>query len=910
MLNYHHVGTFGVTRKKWLSDISDLEILTTGGRTLLLATTEFRGAGVSSYLLPAPDRLLRPVDTQPFLPGFTYQRDPDISLLNVRGETFLHHSHLGGAENLGIRLAPTGVLDGFEPIFTRGGIVEPISALGQYSSLNGSFLYLAHQGEPRITVHKTGTEGRLVKSGSVSLRSGNIPPGSSLDEIIETHAGGNRFLVAISKSGDFISTHRVTDSGDIAHTGLHVSAMGTGYTVPTDIEAVQVGGHSYVIVASGGSSTLTVFQLFADGKLKPTDHVLDEGYTSFQAITALETVMIDGRAFIFVGGVDDGISIFTLQPDGRLLHLETLADRDDMTLADVSDIEARVIDNKIALFVSSASETGITQLVFDPGRIGMTGSTSTDRATGTADNDLLIAKPGTSMIWGGEGDDILIATTSSVKMFGGPGADIFVPANTSGRNLIKGFEVGLDHLDLSQLGMIRSLYQIKFKPRTGGVKLEFQDVTIDIITSDGTALTEADFSNDLFPIAHYAPPKFDVSEIDIPLPPTTVGQHILGTSRNDRLSGSNGPDMLVARQGNDAVSGGAGNDSLHGDDGHDRLAGGTGDDLLHGGPGPDTIKAGSGNDRGFGGQGHDTIYGSAGHDSLAGSDGRDHLSGDRGNDELFGNRHEDKLAGGLGNDTLSGGGGDDLLIGAEGDDHIWGGTGNDKLYGNHHRDKLIGGRGNDTLLGGSGDDILIGTEGVNRLWGMQGQDRIIGGTGRDLVEAGTGHDVVAGRQGADRITGHDGNDILSGNGGDDLIRGGTGNDKLQGNLHRDLLIGGQGNDIIRGGEGNDTLVGGLGADRLNGGAGRDVFRFNSFTASKVGTPDIISDFRPGWDDIDLTGLDLDYVGNKAFTGDRQLRWESRDKQTHVCADLDGNGQTDMAFVLTGRMRLTEDDFIF
>lgn len=811
MLTYHHVGTFGVTRKKWLSDISDLEILTIGGRTLLLATTEFRGAGVSSYTISAPDKPPRLIDAQPFLPKFTYQREPDISLLNVRDETFIHHSHLGGAEHLGIRLAPTGVLDGFEPIFARSGIAEPISALGQYTSPSGSFLYLAHQDDPKITVHKIGTKGQLTKSDSVSLRSSNAPPGSSLDEIIETHAGGNRFLVAISKSGDFISTHRVTNSGDIAHTGLHVSAMGAGYTVPTDIEAVQVGGRSYVIVASAGSSTLTVFRLFADGRLKPTDHVLDEGYTSFQAITALETVRIDGRAFIFTGGVDDGISIFTLQPDGRLLHLETLADRDDMTLADVSDIEARVIENKIALFISSASETGITQLVFDPGKIGMTGSTSADRATGTADNDLLIARPGTSMIWGGEGDDILIATTSSVKMFGGPGADIFVPANTSDRNLIKGFEVGLDHLDLSQLGMIRSFHQIKFKPRAGGIKLEFQDVTIDIITSDGTTLTEADFSNDLFPIAHYTAPKFDVSEIDVALPPTTVGRHIFGTSKNDRLSGANGSDMLVARHGNDAVSGGAGNDSLHGDDGHDRLVGGSGNDLLHGGSGVDTIKAGRGNDKGIGGWGNDTVYGGAGHDSLTGSDGRDHLHGDRGNDELFGNRHKDKLAGGLGNDTLYGGGDDDLLIGAEGDDHIRGGNGNDKLWGNHHKD---------------------------------------------------------------------------------------------------LLIGERGNDIINGGDGNDTLVGGLGADRLNGDAGRDVFRFNSFSASKVGAPDTISDFKPGWDDIDLSGLDLAYIGNKAFTGDRQLRWELRDKQTYVSADLDGNGQADMAFTLTGRMRLTEDDFIF
>ena len=39
---------------------------------------------------------------------------------------------------------------------------------------------------------------------------------------------------------------------------------------------------------------------------------------------------------------------------------------------------------KIALFVASGTETGITQLEFDPGRLGMTGSGTTGNAGGTA----------------------------------------------------------------------------------------------------------------------------------------------------------------------------------------------------------------------------------------------------------------------------------------------------------------------------------------------------------------------------------------------------------------------------------------------------------------------------------------------------------------------------------------------
>ena len=72
-----------------------------------------------------------------------------------------------------------------------------------------------------------------------------------------------------------------------------------------------------------------------------------------------------------------GISVFTLLPDGRLLHLTTLADTNGMTLSDVSSIKAVVRDGKIMLFVASATETGLTQLVLDPGQLGLTGRAGT-----------------------------------------------------------------------------------------------------------------------------------------------------------------------------------------------------------------------------------------------------------------------------------------------------------------------------------------------------------------------------------------------------------------------------------------------------------------------------------------------------------------------------------------------------
>jgi hypothetical protein len=78
----------------------------------------------------------------------------------------------------------------------------------------------------------------------------------------------------------------------------------------------------------------------------------------------------------------------------------------------------------------------------------------------------------------------------------------------------------------------------------------------------------------------------------------------------------------------------------------------------------------------------------------------------------------------------------------------------------------------------------------------------------------------------------------------------------------DIINGGALGDTLNGGAGNDTITGGTGADRMTGGAGADTFVIaaNSATssASTAAAPDVISDFTPGTDKLD--------VGATAFLG--------------------------------------------
>jgi Ca2+-binding RTX toxin-like protein len=83
----------------------------------------------------------------------------------------------------------------------------------------------------------------------------------------------------------------------------------------------------------------------------------------------------------------------------------------------------------------------------------------------------------------------------------------------------------------------------------------------------------------------------------------------------------------------------------------------------------------------------------------------------------------------------------------------------------------------------------------------------------------------------------------------------------------DSLTGTSGANTITGGGGADTIKGGGGADILSGGQGADSFVVAALTDSAPSARDLITDFVPGSDIIDLSAIDANTStkGNQAFS---------------------------------------------
>ncbi|MGQ0565152.1 MAG: calcium-binding protein [Gemmobacter sp.] len=781
---------------------------------------------------------------------------------------------VGAAVRLDGSASVTTFLSGSSPM--QGQMVEMLAV----DAGPATWVYSARPAGAGIAVHEVNANGTLTMRGSVADSGGTAAAG--VTSMVAVPVGTGRVLYTGSGTEHGVQAWTIGANGALTALGLQGPAQGVPLQGVSALRSVTLDGEDYVIAAAAGSSSLTVFRVGGDGRLTAVDHVIDDLGTRFANASVLDAIDVDGRIFIVAGGSDEGLSLFTLAPGGRLVHLHSLADTAAMGLANVSAIEMQRVGTEVQVLVASGAEAGVTLLRINLAGLGGVFAASAPTQTGTSANDLMFRQAGQGVLEGGSGDDILIDGGGLDELRGGAGADLFVLTADGRRDVIQDFQPTVDMIDLSLWPFLRSTSQLQITSTATGAVIVFGNERLDIITAPGTPLTVAQV---------LAMAVLRVSRVGLDdgggVPP---GEVFEGSAGPDTLTGGAGDDTLRGRGDNDLLYGGAGSDQyigglgtdtvsyaqatgpvrLHldqpsqnggdavgenfeqidafvGSPHDDTLMGGTGGDSLDGAGGADVVEGGGGADSLDGGASDDTLRGGDGADALYGGDGDDLLEGGTGADTLAGGDDRDTLRGSDGNDLLYGGSGDDIMDGAAGADTLDGGSGNDTLTGGGLGDLLTGGNGTDTVTyaaaaeavqislaaqatnGGAaagdtiqGVEIILGTTLGDRIVGDAAANTFHGGDGDDWLDGVDGNDLLYGGTGTDSVKGGAGGDTLYGGDGDDILPGEFGDDLIHGDAGQDELGGGDGADTLYGGAGNDTIGAGSGVDRLYGDDGDDV----------------------------------------------------------------------------------------
>ena len=349
------------------------------------------------------------------------------------------------------------------------------------------------------------------------------------------------------------------------------------------------------IVGASGTSSLSTLLIDDNGDPRLADHVLDDAGTRFQGVASVDAITVGDFVFATAGGTDGGLSLFTVLPGGRLVHLDSIADDNSTTLYRISSVTMTLSPGAIEILAASALEPGLTRLSYDISALGavFVGSGS---LIGTGLDDQLIGLDTSDILDGGAGEDIIYDGQGADTMTGGFGADLFIFAQDGVVDAVLDFERGVDRLDLSGFDFLYDVSQLTITPTADGATIVFASETIQITTSDAAPVTAGELTN------------ADILNVDRP-PVLNVHQEITGGAGPDTLNGGPGDDTIDGAGGNDNLAGNAGSDSLTGGDGHDYIDGGSGDDTIDGGTGLDSIEGGSGDDFIDGGHGGDLIYG-------------------------------------------------------------------------------------------------------------------------------------------------------------------------------------------------------------------------------------------------------------------------------------------------------------
>jgi len=679
MAELRHIATLSGANTSFVTNVTDLDIEWIDDQPRLFVATRL-GGGVTVFAVSGSAGAAGLMQHTGYGGGLSALDTPDA--LTVAGPT-------------GSYLVPLGLRNGASTSYVLGssstlGATQNLGGTGALASDLTSAVSVTIGGHVYIYGARAGRSGPVVyelgAGGSITQLSAGAPPlGAAIDAMAVATVAGQSVLLAVSTEGNTITAYRIGADGLPQLASTIAASSGIGFSQPTVLTTVSAYGETFVIMGAAESGSLTVFRLAADGALVAVDHITDTLFSRFDGVTAVEAVTVGDRVFVIAGGADDGLSVFTLLPDGRLLHLTSIADSAETTLNDITALAAVYAGGRIQIFASGEGEVGISQFELDLGLPGATVLGGAGAMGGTSGDDLMVAGAATTLMNGGGGDDILVTAAGDVELWGRSGRDRFVISDGARNVTIMDYQNGTDIIDLTGLPFLRGMAQVTFTSITGGAVLRYGNTTITVLTANGSTLLPSQFTG----AGSVEITRFPPGYVYVPGAPDPVENQMFGTETRDVLIGSGENNLIEGYGGADRLDGGDGDDTLDGGTGADLLIGGAGNDLLAGGDGADLLDGGAGNDTLSAGAGTDLLLGGAGADALQGGD------------------DADRLYGGAGADALAGDAGDDWLDGGAADDRLSGGTGTDVLLGGAGADTLTGGAGYDLLTGGPGADHFV-----------------------------------------------------------------------------------------------------------------------------------------------------------------------------------------------------------
>ncbi len=191
------------------------------------------------------------------------------------------------------------------------------------------------------------------------------------EELIAATVSGNPYLFVIGSNDDGISIFSIENDGSLTsrHNINNTSAF--VFDGPEGAHIASIDGKPYFFLSDIFDDDIKVFSIAEDGNLTLVDQVFDNDNTYLERALPVTTTVIGGTTYLFVGGdEDDGVSVFSVDGNGKLTSVYDVGDVDDiddeleddeeLQLDGASGLATAVVSGIPYLFVAGRDDDGIS----------------------------------------------------------------------------------------------------------------------------------------------------------------------------------------------------------------------------------------------------------------------------------------------------------------------------------------------------------------------------------------------------------------------------------------------------------------------------------------------------------------------------------------------------------------------
>ncbi|MEL7160888.1 MAG: stress protein, partial [Bacteroidota bacterium] len=174
------------------------------------------------------------------------------------------------------------------------------------------------------------------------------------------HQVGDAHYLYSAGDGDKIDVFEISEDGNIEL----VDVQDTYQSRKTirGLVADTIAGKNFLFAGLKGANAVEVFEINPDGTLASVFVMPDTDSTYLNIVITLQVVHLASGAYLYAGGLEKspGLSAYKIAPSGKLTHVQSMADTEDMHTDGIIGMSIHEFGGKTYLYTGGFQDNGLS----------------------------------------------------------------------------------------------------------------------------------------------------------------------------------------------------------------------------------------------------------------------------------------------------------------------------------------------------------------------------------------------------------------------------------------------------------------------------------------------------------------------------------------------------------------------